>query len=168
MKWGWTIAKEYVMKQLNLVNTGDISPPFASIQDWSFLPWNFLPETLSEQSRLHSRLKLPALKLRTRDPLWAVSPPFKWLTPLSHLVTKSNYSVSHLIFAWALINTSQTSARYPTFTYWLSIASALFLILRVASPLPVLLSVLGLTTPIYAYLESPPTTSTDYREFKIV
>jgi len=86
-----------------------------------------------------TRLKLPA----TGDSLSAVSPPFKWLTPMSHLVTTSKYSVSHLIVAWALINTPQTSAQYPTFTYGLSVISGLSLILRVASPLPVPLSVRG-------------------------
>jgi len=50
-----------------------------------------------------TRLKLPALEPPTED-------------RLPHLATTSNYSVSHLIFAWALINTSQTSAQYPTFT----------------------------------------------------
>jgi len=46
-----------------------------------------------------TKLKLPALEPSTGDSLSAVSPPFKWLMPLSHLVTTSNYSVSHLIVA---------------------------------------------------------------------
>jgi len=58
------------------------------------------------------------------------------------------------------------SAQYPTFTYGLSVISALSLTSRVSSPLPMLLSVLGLTMPIHAYLESR-TISTDYNEFKI-
>jgi len=47
------------------------------------------------------KLKLSVLEPSTGggDRLSAVSPPFKWLMPLSHLVTTSNYSVSHLIVA---------------------------------------------------------------------
>jgi len=56
-----------------------------------------------------------------------------------------------------LINTFQTSAQYPTFTYGLSVISGLSLILRVASRLPVPLSVRGLTMLIHAYQASPPT-----------
>jgi len=77
------------------------------------------------------------------------------------LLTISNYSVSHLIVAWALINTSQTSAQYPTFTNGLSVISGLSWILRVANPLPVPLSVRGLTMLIHAYQASPPTIFTD-------
>ena len=47
------------------------------------------------------------------------------------------------------------------------VTSALSLTSRVASLLHVLSSVPGLTTLIHAYMESPPTTSTDYSEFKI-
>jgi len=47
------------------------------------------------------KLKSPAFgtTYRIGDSLSAVSPPFKWLMPLSHLVTTLNYSVSHLIVA---------------------------------------------------------------------
>jgi hypothetical protein len=64
------------------------------------------------------------------------------------------------------INMPQTSAQYSTFSYGLSAISALSLTLRVASPLPVLLSARGLNTPTHAYLESPPTASTDYSVVK--
>jgi len=79
--------------------------------------------------------------------------------------TTSNYSVSHLIIAWALINTSQTFAQYPTFTYGLSVIYALSLIVRLAFECAIVSS--RLYMPIQAYLESPPTIFTDYREFKI-
>jgi len=71
-----------------------------------------------------------------------------------------------LIKACALIYRSQTSVQYPTFTYGLYVTSSVSLILRVASPLPVPLSVRGLIKPIHAYLESL-TISTDYRKVKI-
>jgi len=38
-----------------------------------------------------TRLQLSVLEPPTGDSLSAVSPPFKWLTPLSHLAITSNY-----------------------------------------------------------------------------
>jgi len=58
------------------------------------------------------------------------------------------------------------SAQFLTFTYGLSVISALVLTLTVVSTLLVLLLAPGLTMLTHAYLESLPTTSIDYSEFR--
>jgi len=58
------------------------------------------------------------------------------------------------------------SAEFPTFINGLSVLSALALTLRVVSTLLVLLLAPGLTMRTRAYLQSLPTTSIDYSEFK--
>jgi len=129
---------------------------------------------LSTQTRSKTEvtcLQLPALEPPTGDSLTAVSPKFKWLMPLSDLVTTTNYSVSHLIVGWTLINTSQTSAQYPTFTYGLSVISACnFLDLKSSKSSTCLcycqFEAWLCQIAIHSDLESP-TIFTDYREFKI-
>jgi len=58
------------------------------------------------------------------------------------------------------------SAQFPTFIYGLSVMSVLVLSLRVVRTLLVLLLAPGLTILTHAYLESLPTTSIDYIEFR--
>jgi len=60
----------------------------------------------------------------------------------------------------------QMSAQFPTFIYGLFVITALLLTLKIVSTLLVLLLAPGLTMLTHAYLESLPTTSIDYIEFK--